>query len=135
MQFAIDMSQNYGFKIVEEPQGARHMNEPTKAPAPVQSEETKSRRQSVLKWMADNMVVTTDVNHNVRLNKEKSKQKIDGIVALIIALSRVIAAAGRLAVMNSRAIPCRKYHSELMTTASRCTTAREHTDTLPQSLA
>ena len=35
-----------------------------------------------------------NANHKVRPNKEKSKQKIDGIVALIIALSRVIAGAG-----------------------------------------
>jgi phage terminase large subunit-like protein len=89
------MAQNYGFKIVEVPQGARHMNEPTKQLLRlVKAKKLNHGGNPVLKWMADNMVVTTDANHNVRPNKEKSKQKIDGIVALIIALSRVIAGAG-----------------------------------------
>ena len=42
----------------------------------------------VLRWMADNMVVSTDAAGNVKPNKEKSREKIDGMVAGIMALDR-----------------------------------------------
>ena len=41
-----------------------------------------------LTWMADNMVVSTDPAGNVKPNKQKSRQKIDGIVAGMMALDR-----------------------------------------------
>ena len=44
----------------------------------------------VLKWCADNMVVDTDSAGNVKPNKEKSREKIDGIVAGIMALDRAM---------------------------------------------
>jgi len=40
----------------------------------------------VLRWMADNITVTTDAAENVKPNKEKSTERIDGIVATIMAL-------------------------------------------------
>jgi len=42
----------------------------------------------VLRWMADNLVVRTDANSNVAPDKARAAEKIDGIVALIMALSR-----------------------------------------------
>lgn len=44
----------------------------------------------VLRWMADNMVVDTDPAGNIKVMKAKSKEKIDGIVAAIMALDRCI---------------------------------------------
>ncbi|MFP4066227.1 MAG: terminase large subunit [Spirochaetaceae bacterium] len=44
----------------------------------------------VLRWMADNMVVRTDPAGNLKPDKDKSSEKIDGIVALIMALDRAI---------------------------------------------
>ena len=40
----------------------------------------------VLKWMADNVMTRTDPAGNIKPDKEKSSEKIDGIVALIMAL-------------------------------------------------
>lgn len=40
----------------------------------------------VLRWMADNLTVETDAAGNVKPSKAKSTQKIDGIVALVLAL-------------------------------------------------
>lgn len=45
----------------------------------------------VLTWMASNVVATMDVKDNIYPNKERPENKIDGIVALIIALARAIA--------------------------------------------
>jgi phage terminase large subunit-like protein len=41
----------------------------------------------VLRWMADNAAIMSDHNGNIRPAKDKSTQKIDGIVALVIALA------------------------------------------------
>jgi phage terminase large subunit-like protein len=40
----------------------------------------------VLRWMADNVVVRRDPAGNLKPDKEKSRAKIDGIVALVMAL-------------------------------------------------
>jgi phage terminase large subunit-like protein len=44
----------------------------------------------VLRWMADNMVVTQDAAGNVKPNKSKSREKIDGMVAGVMALDRAV---------------------------------------------
>lgn len=40
----------------------------------------------VLRWMMSNVMIVRDSNDNIRTDKGKSKEKIDGIVATIIAL-------------------------------------------------
>lgn len=42
----------------------------------------------VLRWMAGNVVVDTDPAGNIKVTKARSKEKIDGIVAAIMALDR-----------------------------------------------
>jgi phage terminase large subunit-like protein len=44
----------------------------------------------VLRWMADNAVVRRDASGNIRPDKDKSAEKIDGIVALVVALERAM---------------------------------------------
>ena len=44
----------------------------------------------VLKWMAQNVVMRQDPAGNIKPDKEKSVEKIDGIVATIMALDRCI---------------------------------------------
>lgn len=44
----------------------------------------------VLEWMAGNVTVKPDSNDNIRPDKGKSSDKIDGIVALLMALGRII---------------------------------------------
>lgn len=44
----------------------------------------------VLAWMASNVVAHLDVKDNIYPRKERAENKIDGIVALIMALSRAI---------------------------------------------
>jgi phage terminase large subunit-like protein len=42
----------------------------------------------VLNWMADNLVVQTDPAENIKPDKEHSVERIDGMVALVMALDR-----------------------------------------------
>ena len=43
-------------------------------------------KHEVMRWMASNVAVVPDANGNIRPHKEKSADKIDGIVAAIMAL-------------------------------------------------
>lgn len=56
----------------------------------------------VLRWMADNVVVSTDAAGNVKPNKAKSGARIDGIVAGIMALDRAIRHEGDGSVYEER---------------------------------
>lgn len=44
----------------------------------------------VLRWMMDNIFIKRDPAGNIKPDKEKSTEKIDGAVALIMALNRAI---------------------------------------------
>ncbi|CAN7201892.1 terminase large subunit [Acidovorax sp. LjRoot118] len=48
----------------------------------------------VLRWMASNTVATKDAAENIKFDRAKSTQKIDGMVAIAMALGRAIAPEG-----------------------------------------
>jgi len=48
----------------------------------------------VLRWMMDNIFVRTDPAGNIKPDKEKSTEKIDGAVATIMGLDRAIRNGG-----------------------------------------
>lgn len=61
----------------------------------------------ILTWNAANVSATTDANGSIRPDKEKSKEKIDGIVAVIMAMSLICAEptlAGDGSVYSKRGI-------------------------------
>lgn len=51
----------------------------------------------VLRWCANNVTVTQDAAGNVKPDKGKSTERIDGVVALIIAISRALVCGGESA--------------------------------------
>jgi phage terminase large subunit-like protein len=58
----------------------------------------------VLSWMADNVVASLDPAGNIKPDKAKSKEKIDGITALIMAVARTIDAGEEKSVYEERGI-------------------------------
>ena len=46
--------------------------------------------QPVLRWMMDNIYIRTDPAGNIKPDKAKSTEKIDGVVATIMGLDRAI---------------------------------------------
>lgn len=73
--------------LVQFGQGFRDMSAPTKELLNmILGRELAHGGNSVLRWMANNTIVETDAAGNVKPNKAKSIQKIDGIVAMIMAL-------------------------------------------------
>jgi phage terminase large subunit-like protein len=86
-------------------QGYQSLSEPTKRLlALVLEGKMRHGGHPVLRWMADNVVVRTDENENVRPIKPSARQRIDGIVALIIALSRALADDGAGSVYDERGV-------------------------------
>ena len=58
----------------------------------------------VLRWMADNLVVRQDAAGNVKPDKAKSREKIDGIVAGVMGLDRAIRHTDNGSVYDERGI-------------------------------
>ncbi len=50
----------------------------------------------VLRWMAGNAVVVTDDAENIKVTKAKSPEKVDGIIATIMALDRAVRNQGSI---------------------------------------
>ena len=91
---ATQMIQNLegdGFTMVPFGQGFASMSGPTKDFYRLLMEgQIIHGGHPVLRWMAGNVVVDTDSAGNIKVTKAKSKEKIDGIVAAIMALDRCI---------------------------------------------
>ena len=91
---ATQMIQNLegdGFTMVPFGQGFASMSGPTKDFYRLLMEgKIVHGGHPVLRWMAGNVVVDTDPAGNIKVTKAKSKEKIDGIVAAIMALDRCI---------------------------------------------
>ena len=47
---------------------------------------------AVLRWMASNVQIETDPADNIKINKKKSREKVDGIVALVMAIGESMTA-------------------------------------------
>jgi phage terminase large subunit-like protein len=74
-------------KVIEYGQTIKNMSEPTKElDALVVSGKLVHNGHPVLRWMASNTAVYQDSNENIKPVKDKSSEKIDGIVATVIAL-------------------------------------------------
>lgn len=90
---AVEMSQNLtedGFTMVEFGQGYKSMSPPTKEfLKQILAGNIRHSGGPVLRWMVDNVVVTTDAAENVKPDKSKSTERIDGVVAAIMAFDRV----------------------------------------------
>jgi phage terminase large subunit-like protein len=80
-----------GLKLVETRQGTATMTEPSKEfEAVVKAKKFNHGANPVLRWNASNVAVKRDHNDNFMPDKEKSIERIDGIVAVLIAMARAV---------------------------------------------
>lgn len=105
---AVQMVQNLeglGFTVVPFGQGYKDMSPPTKELMKLALENRIAHGgHPVLKWMMDNIHVRTDPAGNIKPDKEKSTEKIDGAVALIMALDRSIRHENKESIYDNRGI-------------------------------
>lgn len=101
---AVQMVQNLegmGFTVVPFGQGFKDMSPPTKELMKLVLERKIAHGgHPVLHWMIDNIFIRTDPVRNIKPDKEKSTEKIDGAVTTIMALDRAI----RCGVDNSESV-------------------------------
>lgn len=84
-----------GFVMAQMGQGFASMSAPTKELLRlVLAGELAHGANPVLRWMADNVTTEQDAAGNVKPSKAKSREKIDGIVASIMAIDRAQRNAG-----------------------------------------
>ncbi|WP_230371271.1 terminase TerL endonuclease subunit [Paludibacterium denitrificans] len=80
-----------GMEMVALTQNFQNLSEPSKElEAKILAGGFAHGGQPVLRWMAGNVVVLRDTNDNYRPNKKRSRERIDGIVALVMALNRAM---------------------------------------------
>lgn len=105
---AVQMVQNLegmGFTVVPFGQGYKDMSPASKELMKITLEKRIVHGGNpVLRWMMDNIFVKTDPAGNIKPDKEKSTERIDGAVALIMALDRAIRNENRESVYDSRGI-------------------------------
>ena len=91
---AVQMVQNLegmGFTVVPFGQGFKDMSPPTKELMKLTLEQKLAHGgHPVLRWMMDNIYIRTDPAGNIKADKEKSTEKIDGAIATIMGLDRAI---------------------------------------------
>ena len=82
-----------GFEMIGFGQGFASMAAPTKELERRILEGTINHgKNPVLRWMASNVTTEQDAAGNLKPSKKKSTERIDGIVATIMALGRVMVA-------------------------------------------
>lgn len=91
---AVQMVQNLegmGFTVVPFGQGFKDMSPPTKELMKlVLEQKIVHGGNPVLRWNMDNIFIRRDPAGNIKADKEKSTEKIDGAIATIMALDRAI---------------------------------------------
>lgn len=96
---------NDGLTVVQFGQGFASMSAPTKELEKlVLSRSLNHSGHKVLRWMASNVAVRQDPAGNLKPDKAKSSEKIDGMVSLIMALGRAMVQTETSSVYDARGI-------------------------------
>ncbi|MBR5184483.1 MAG: terminase large subunit, partial [Bacteroidales bacterium] len=91
-QMVITM-QNDGYEMSPFGQGYGSMSAPTKEfEKPVLTQKLEHMKNPVLRWMMSSVALMRDPAGNIKPDKRKSSQKIDGVVAAIMALGEMMTA-------------------------------------------
>ena len=105
---AVQMVQNLegmGFTVIPFGQGYKDMSPASKELMKLTLEKNIAHGGNpVLRWMMDNIYVKTDPAGNIKPDKEKSTERIDGAVALVMALDRAIRNVNKASVYDERGI-------------------------------
>jgi len=83
--------QNAGITCVDTPQGFQQTEALRKVSSAVAEARLCHGNDPVLAWMAGNTQVRTGRNGEIRVDKERSSEKVDGVSALTMAMTCVVA--------------------------------------------
>ena len=103
-QLQIQLSAD-GFTVVPFGQGMSSMTSPTKELEKlILSGRLRHGGNPVLRWMASNAVAKQDSAENIKLDKERSTEKIDGLIAAVMGLGRCIHMKEKTGIYEDRGI-------------------------------
>ncbi len=103
-QLVIDL-QNEGVPMEPFGQGFVSMSAPSKQlEALILGKEIIHDGNPVLKWMIANTVMEEDAAGNIKASKKKSSEKIDGTVALVMALGSYMTEGGHSSIYDDRGL-------------------------------
>lgn len=92
-----ELEEEDGFVVARMSQGFGAMNAPTKeVDALYRRRQLRHGGQPVLGWCADNVTLDKDGFDNWKPSKKRSRERIDGMVALVMAVGRAILSTGRI---------------------------------------
>jgi phage terminase large subunit-like protein len=102
---ATELGEEDGFKMIQFRQGFQSMNEPSKEMERlVMTGILNHGGNPVLRWQASNVSAKSDPAGNIKPDKESSSDKIDGIVASIMAIGRAMVTPDQVSVYSTRGI-------------------------------
>lgn len=105
LPLVMDLKDKDGIEMVEMPQRYKElspgMNELLKM---VLTKEFAHDGNPILTWNADNIVLREGPDGSIRPDKGKAREKIDGIVALIMAMGRAVAHSETTSVYDERGV-------------------------------
>jgi len=105
IKLATELSEEDGVVMVEHRQGFKSMSPPMKdLYKMVLGCELAHGGNPVLRWNADNLVVKTDAAENIKPEKDKAKERIDGVVALVMALGRALLSYDTRSIYETRGV-------------------------------
>lgn len=107
-KLANDIQKTGNVDLVQFGQGFASMSPPMKElERMIAAGELAHGNNPVLSWMADNLVASEDAAGNIKPDKAKSTEKIDGMVALVMALDRATrnySARKRVSIYETRGL-------------------------------
>ena len=90
-QLIIQLSQQDGIPMSQFGQGYKSMSAPSKELEKlVLKKEINHLRNPVLRWQCENVCLQTDPAGNIKINKQRSSEKVDGMIALVMALGEMM---------------------------------------------
>jgi phage terminase large subunit-like protein len=96
-----------GFELISFGQGFKDMTAPSKEfEKLVVSGKLRHGGNPVLRWMASNVSVQMDAAGNLKPSKDRSTERIDGIVAAIMGLGRAMLQLEPASVYETRGVIC-----------------------------
>ena len=99
----VQLLQDDGFTMIPFGQGFKDMSPPTKELMRLVLEHKLNHGgHPILRWNMDNAYARTDPAGNIKLDKEKSTEKIDGAVALVMALDRAMKNLNGVSIYDTR---------------------------------
>jgi phage terminase large subunit-like protein len=90
-QLIIQLSQEDGIPMSQFGQGYRSMSAPTKElEKMVLKKEINHLNNPVLRWQCENVSIQTDPADNIKINKQRSSEKVDGMIALVMSIGEML---------------------------------------------